>query len=68
MEHEHTLPHRRHELIVKITPVDGRFEASIEEPGVAAPHFVMSGPPKEYGEVVGEIVDALRDHLLSPGE
>jgi hypothetical protein len=68
MEHEHTLPHRRHELIVKIEPTDGRFEASIEEPGAKVPHFVMSGPPKEYGEVVEEIVDALREHLLSPGE
>ena len=68
MEHEHTLPHHSHELVVKITPVDGRFEASIEEPGAAVPHFVMSGPPMEYGEVVEEIVGALRDHLLSAGE
>jgi hypothetical protein len=68
MEHEHTLSHHRHELVVKITPVDGRFEASIEEPGVDVPHYVMSGPPKEYREVVEEIIDALREHLLRPGE
>jgi hypothetical protein len=68
MEHEHTLSHQRHELVVKIKPVDGRFEASIEEPGIDVPHYVMSGPPKEYGEVVEEIVDALREHLLRPGE
>jgi hypothetical protein len=68
MQHEHTLPHREHELIVRIKTADGRFEASVEEPGTEVPHFVMSGPPREYGEVVDELVDALRDHLLSPGE
>lgn len=68
MEHEHTLPHRRHELIVRIEPSDGRFEASIEEPGVERPHFAMSGPPREYGEVVEELVAAIKAHLLSPGE
>lgn len=68
MEHEHTLPHRPHELTVKIIPTDGRFEASIEEAGIAAPRFVMSGPPREYEEVVDELVDALRDHLLRPAE
>ena len=68
MEHEHTLPHRRHELIVKIEPVDGRFEASIEEPAVEIPHFVMSGPPREYEEVVEEVVEALRAHLLRPAK
>jgi hypothetical protein len=68
MEHEHTMPHRRHELIVRIEPADGRFEASIEEPGTERPHFVMSGPPREYREVVEELIDALKAHLLSPGE
>lgn len=68
MEHEHTLPHRDHQLIVRIKTADGRFEASIEEPGTDRPHFAMSGPPREYGEVVEELVEALRAHLLSPGE
>jgi hypothetical protein len=68
MEHEHTLPHRHHELTVKIQPANGLFEASIEESGVGAPHFVMSGPPGEYGEVVEEVIDTLRRHLLEPGE
>ncbi len=68
MEHEHTLPHRRHELIVKIEPADGLFEASIEETGLGAPHFVMSGPPMEYGPVVEEVIETLRRHLLDTGE
>jgi hypothetical protein len=28
----------------------------------------MAGPPRPYGEVVEEILDALRRHLTSPGE
>lgn len=68
MEHEHTLSHRRHALTVRIEPSNGLFEASIEEAGAAAPHFVMSGPPSEYGEAVEEVIDVLRRHLLSHGE
>lgn len=68
MEHESTAEHRAHRLVVAIEPVDGLFEGRIEEPGTGRPHFSMAGPPRPYGEVVGEILDALRRHLTSPGE
>lgn len=69
MRHEHSQPHRAHHLVVRIEPADGEFEASIREAdSEATPHFVMSGPPASYAEVVDELVEALRRHLLEPGE
>jgi hypothetical protein len=68
MEYQRAANHRSHELIVRIDAVDGLFEARIEEPGTGYSHFTMSGPPRPYGEVVEEMLEALRRHLLSPGE
>ena len=68
MEHEREATHRPQRLLVAIELVDGLFEARIEEPGTERPHFEMAGPPRPYGEVVEEVLDALRRHLLSPGE
>jgi hypothetical protein len=68
MEHEHSSEHRRHELVVRIEPVDGLFEGSVMEADTGRVHFAMSGPPRPYGEVVDELLEALRRHLLSPGE
>ncbi len=68
MEREHATEHRHHELVVRIDRADGLFEASILEPNTGRVHFAMSGPPRPYEEVVDELLDALRRHLLSPGE
>ena len=68
MRHERTSPHRTHKLVVRIEPKNGLFEASIAEPDAEAPHWVMSGPPLPYDEVVDEVVQALERHLRSPGE
>jgi hypothetical protein len=68
MQHERAAEHRSHRLVVVIEPVDGLFEGRIEEPGAERPHFSMAGPPRPYGEVVEEILAALRRHLASPGE
>jgi hypothetical protein len=68
MEHEQASEHRAHRLLLAIEPVNGLFEARIEEPDTGLPHFTMAGPPRPYGEVVEEVLDALRRHLLSPGE
>jgi hypothetical protein len=54
--------------MVRIEPVDGLFEASIAEPDAEAPHWVMSGPPLPYDEVVDQVLQALDRHLRSPGE
>jgi hypothetical protein len=53
---------------VAIEPADGLFEARIEDPGTERLHFAMAGPPRPYGEAVEEVLEALRRHLLSPGE
>jgi hypothetical protein len=68
MRQERTSPHRAHRLVVRIEPKDGLFEASISEPDSEAPHWVMSGPPLTYDEVVDEVLQALERHLRSPGE
>ena len=68
MRHEETRPHRTHRLVVRIEPKDGLFEASIAEPDAESPHWVMSGPPLGYDEVVDEVLQALERHLRSPGE
>jgi hypothetical protein len=68
MSHQHAREHRTHRLLVRIEPTDGLFEASIEEPGAGGPHWVMSGPPRTYDEVVGEILAALEHHVRKPGE
>lgn len=54
-----------HTLTVRIDPVDNRFEASIEEAGVKAPHWTMAGPAVGYEEAVEEIAEALKRHLLA---
>lgn len=56
---------KRHELTVRIEPVDDRFEASIEEPWVEVPHWTISGPILRYEEAVDEVADALKRHLLA---
>jgi hypothetical protein len=68
MRHERTSPHRGHRLVVRIEPKDGLFEASITEPDSEVPHWVMSGPPLTYEEVVEEVLRALGEHLRAPGE
>lgn len=56
---------KAHELIVRILPTEdpNLYEASIEEQGVEAPHWTMSGPPQRYEDVVEEVAEALRRHL-----
>lgn len=68
MRHERTEQHRRHHLVVRIEPSGEMFEASIAEPDTDKPHWVMSGPPLPYEEVVDEVLQALERHLRSPGE
>lgn len=68
MRHERSSPHRTHRLVVRIDPADGLFEASITEPDADTPHWVMSGPPLPYDEVVDQVLQALERHLRSPGE
>lgn len=68
MRHDRTEQHKRHHLVVRIEPADGLFEASIAEPDTDTPHWVMSGPPLAYDEVVDEVLQALERHLRSPGE
>jgi hypothetical protein len=68
MEHEQAAAHRAHRLVVAIEPVDGLFEGRIEEPGTGRPHYSMAGPPRPYGEVVQEVLEALHRHLTSTGE
>jgi len=68
MRQERTEAHKRHRLVVRIDPADGLFEASIAEPDTDKPHWVMSGPPLSYDEVVEEVLQALERHLRSPGE
>jgi len=60
--------HMAHRLVVRLESVDGRFSCLIEEPGLEAPHYVMSGPPLPYEEAVDDLVRALREHLLARGE
>jgi hypothetical protein len=68
MRHERTSQHRTHQLVVRIDPADGLFEASISEADRGTPHWTMSGPPLPYDEVVDEVLQALDRHLRSPGE
>ena len=62
--------HRPHQLTVKIESAGegDLYRGSIQEEETGIVHFAMSGPARPYREVVDEVLDALRRHLIAPGD
>ena len=64
------MPHEPHQLSVRIeaSEDDDLYRGSIVEEETGLVHFAMSGPARPYREVVEEVLEALRRHLLAPGD